>query len=63
MKNKRIRKAMTDAGINQTELAEILGWNITKLSYTMSVELSVHEQNEIVKKIREWAALRKRGTA
>lgn len=63
MKNKRIRKAMADAGINQNELAEILGWNITKLSYTMSVELSVHEQNEIVKKIREWAALRKRGTA
>ena len=54
---------MADAGINQNELAEILGWNITKLSYTMSVELSVHEQNEIVKKIREWAALRKRGTA
>lgn len=63
MKNKRIRKAMTDAGINQTELAEILGINITRLSYALSYELSVHEQNEMVKRIREWDALRKRGTA
>jgi len=54
---------MTDAGINQTELADILDINITKLSYAMQFELSVHEQNEIVKKIREWDALRKRGTA
>lgn len=63
MKNKRIRKAMADAGINQNELAEILGINITKLSYALSYELSVHEQNEMVKRIREWDALRKRGTA
>jgi len=54
---------MTDAGINQTELAEILGINITRLSYALSYELSVHEQNEMVKRIREWDALRKRGTA
>ena len=40
MKNKRIRKAMTDASISQ-------------------VELAVREQNEIVKRIREWDAQKK----
>ena len=60
MKNKRIRKAMTDAGIaSQIELCEILGVSQAEISIMLKYELSVHEQNEIVAKIREHVALRK----
>lgn len=58
MKNKRIRKAMTDAGINQTQLAAILGISNTELSMALKFELAVREQNDIVKRIREWDAQR-----
>ena len=61
MKNKRIRKAMLDAGINQNELAEILHINTQELSSVLKYELAVKEQNNIVATIREWDALRKRG--
>ena len=61
MKNKRIRTAMIQAGINQTQLSEILGKSETEISFAMKYELAVREQNEIVAKIREWDALRKRG--
>lgn len=60
MKNKRIRKAMTDAEINQGELSEILGINKAELSIALKYELAVREQNEIVARIREWDALRRR---
>lgn len=52
---------MIQAGINQTQLSEILGKSETEISFAMKYELAVREQNEIVAKIREWDALRKRG--
>ena len=61
-KNKRIRKAMTDAEINQGELSEILGINKAELSIMLKYELAVREQHEIVDRIREWDALRRRAT-
>lgn len=61
MKNKRIRTAMLQAGIKQKDLAEILGINDTELSYVLKYELAVKEQNDIVARIREHDALRKRG--
>ena len=57
MKNKRIRKAMADAGINQSELAEIIQVSMPELSNVLKYELAVREQNEIVKRIREWDAM------
>ena len=61
MRNKRIRKAMMDAGISQTELSEILNVNSAEVSIALNkYELAVKEQNEIVAKIREWDALRRR---
>lgn len=54
MKNKRIRKAMTDAGIGQSKLAEILGISESELSIMLKYELAVKEQHEIVDRIREW---------
>lgn len=61
MKNKRIRKAMADAGITQLQLAELLGVKQPEMSIMMKYELAVREQNDIVARIREYDALRKRG--
>lgn len=58
MRNKRIRKAMMDAGINQTQVAKIIQVSNAELSVMMNHELAVREQNEIVKRIREWDAQR-----
>lgn len=61
MKNKRIRRAMTDAGISQTELADIMSTSTAEISIALNkYELAVREQNEIVARIREWDALRRR---
>ena len=59
MTNKRIRKAMLDAGISQNQLAEILGTSISELSVMLKYELAARVQNNIVSKIREWDAVRK----
>ena len=53
MTNTRVRKAMMDAGINQSRLAEILGWTESKVSNVLDVEMSARTQAEIVAKIRE----------
>ena len=53
MTNMRGRKAMMDAGINQSRLAEILGWTESKVSNVLDVEMSARTQAEIVAKIRE----------
>ena len=53
MTNMRVRKAMIDAGINQSRLAEILGWTESKVSNVLDVEMSTRTQAEIVAKIRE----------
>ena len=52
MTNMRVRKAMMDAGINQSRLAEILGWTESKVSNVLDVEMSARTQAEIVAKIR-----------
>ena len=59
MTNSRIKKAMIDADIGITQLAEILGISITEASIMMKRELAVKVQNDIVKRIREWDAIRK----
>ena len=56
MNNKRIRMAMLAAGINQAQLAEILGTTPGEVSVMLKYELAVKEQNEIVAKIRERAS-------
>ena len=62
MKKKRIRTAMVQAGINQQELADILQVPNSEVTVMLNkYELAVKEQNEIVAKIREYDALRKRG--
>lgn len=53
MTNMRVRKAMMDAGINQSRLAEILGWTESKVSNVLDVEMSARTQAEIVARIRE----------
>ena len=59
MRNKRIRMALTQAGMSQKDLAELLYVSTTELSIMMKHELAVREQNEIVKRIREHDAQRK----
>ena len=59
MKNKRIRNAMLQAGINQTQLADILNVPYGEMSIMLKYELAVREQNEIMKRIREHDAQRK----
>lgn len=54
---------MVQAGINQTQLSDILNVPGTELSVMLKYELSVKEQNDIVAKIRESDALRKRGVS
>ena len=52
MTNMRVRKAMMDAGINQSRLAEILGWSESKVSNVLDVELSAKAQADIIAKIK-----------
>lgn len=62
MKNKRIKVAMAQAGITQSQLAEILQKPESEISIVLNkYELAVKEQNDITARIREWDALRKRG--
>ena len=58
MRNKRIKKAMLDAGMNQKQLAELLQIPMSEMSVMLNNwELAVKEQNEIVKRIREHTAI------
>ena len=52
MANARVRRAMIEANINQSGLAEILGWSESKVSNVLDVELSAKAQTDIVAKIR-----------
>ena len=52
MTNTRVRKAMMDANINQSGLAEILGWSESKVSNVLDVELSAKVQTDIIAKIK-----------
>ena len=51
---------MTDAGISQTELADIMNTNTAEMSIALNkYELAVREQNDIVARIREYDAQRR----
>lgn len=53
---------MFQAGINQMQLADLLNLSCTAVSIVLNTyELAVKEQNDIVARIREHDALRKRG--
>ena len=53
---------MAQAGLtSQTDLAKVLSKPQAELSIMMKYELAVREQNEIVKRIREWSALNTKG--
>lgn len=58
MKNKRIRTAMMIAGINQGDLAKILGVSGAEISYALKYELSKTEQDIIIDRIKEWQSER-----
>lgn len=58
MKNRKVRTAMLNAGINQGDLAKILGISGAEISYMLKYELSVAEQYNIIEKIKEWMAER-----
>lgn len=51
-KNIRIRKEMINAGINQADLALLLGVSDADVSRLFKFELAKFEQDEIVRKIR-----------
>lgn len=51
--NAKIRKAMIDAGINQKELAQILGISEPALSIMLRQELSSSVQKDYIAKIKE----------
>lgn len=53
-KNKRIRKAMAEHGLDQTRLAMVLGTNDTEISVMLKRELAKTEQDEIIRAIAEW---------
>lgn len=58
MKNKRIKLAMLQAGINQAQLAKLLNVSEPELSNILKYELAVKEQNNITAAIREYAAMK-----
>ena len=55
-KNERVYVEMAKAGINQSKLSEILDKDPPTISKLLKVEWSEHEQDEVVEKIREYAA-------
>jgi len=59
LRNKRIRVALTQAALSQSELARLLHVSDTEMSIMLKHELAVREQNEIVKCIREYDAQKK----
>lgn len=61
MKNKRIKLAMLQAGINQVQLAKLLNVSEPELSNILKYELAVKEQNNITAAIREYAAMKEGG--
>ena len=56
-KNERVHVEMTRAGINQSKLSEILGKDPPTISRLLNeVEWSRREQDDVIRKIREYAA-------
>ena len=56
LKNERVRVEMAKAGINQSKLGEILEKDPPTITRLLNeVEWSRREQDEVIKKIREYA--------
>lgn len=56
LKNERVRVEMAKAGINQSKLSEILQKDRPTITRLLNeVEWSRREQDEVIKKIREYA--------
>lgn len=56
LKNERVRVEMAKAGINQSKLSEILEKDRPTITRLLNeVEWSRREQDEVIKKIREYA--------
>ena len=56
LKNERVRVEMVKAGINQSKLSEILDKDRPTITRLLNeVEWSRREQDEVIKKIREYA--------
>ena len=56
-KNERVHVEMAKAGINQTKLSEILDKDPPTISRLLNeVEWSRREQDDVIRKIREYAA-------
>ena len=57
LKNERVRVEMAKAGINQSKLSEIMSKDPPTITRLLNdVEWSRREQDEVIKKIREYAA-------
>lgn len=52
MKNLRIRKAMLEASMTQSDLAELLGKSRSYVSMLLNYELAKVEQDDIIRLIR-----------
>jgi hypothetical protein len=57
LKNERVRVEMAKAGINQSKLSKILEKDPPTITRLLNdVEWSRREQDEVIRKIREYAA-------
>ena len=57
LKNERVRVEMAKAGVNQSKLCKILDKDPPTITRLLNdVEWSRREQDEVIKKIREYAA-------
>ena len=57
LKNERVRVEMAKAGINQSKLSEILDKDPPTITRLLNeVEWSRREQDDVIKKIRDYAA-------
>ena len=57
LKNERVRVEMARAGVNQSKLSEILDKDPPTITRLLNeVEWSRREQDDVIKKIRDYAA-------
>lgn len=54
-KNRRVRKALIDYGVDQRRLSAYMGITETECSVMLKRELAKFEQDDLIKKIREIA--------
>lgn len=56
MTNKRVKRAMFDAGISQAKLGKILGIDKTVICRVLQFELAKSEQDKMITAIKEYMA-------